>query len=166
MRYSDERRHEALACLVANGGNFRKTAADTGISERTLRRWTRQAPTPGDALRQLRDEFEVFKHRLREDDRRDAEDDETMGWLRQRMLPTLIESALLLADTLDDVDDAPLNQRATALNQVLGNILKLLDILPGIEEPILRVEFIDPTDGTAHDAPFWARDNTEERGAL
>ncbi len=166
MRYSDETRQEALDCLAANAGNFRKTARDTGISARTLRRWASQERTPGDALRRLRDEFEVFKRKLREDDRSDAGDDETLLWLRQRMLPTLIESSLRLADTLDDVDDAPLNQRATALNQVLGNILKLLDILPGIEEPILRVEFIDPTDGTAHDAPFWARDNTEESGAV
>jgi transposase-like protein len=38
-RYSDDDRAKALAALAANGGELRKTAAELGIPEATLRSW-------------------------------------------------------------------------------------------------------------------------------
>lgn len=38
-RYSDEQRVAALAALQANAGNYEKTARETGIDKKTLRKW-------------------------------------------------------------------------------------------------------------------------------
>ena len=82
------------------------------------------------------------------------------------MLDNLLEDARQLSESLQEViDEAPLGQRATALNQLLDKILKILALLPRREEVLVRVEFQDP-DGSAHQAPPWARNNSGQRGAL
>lgn len=165
MKYDDEARNAALDCLAANEGDYRATSASTGISVGTLRRWARQArgPTRGEELTQLRAELVAFKAQAgAQQGTSDLAEDKALGWMHDRLLPRLIDDALQLSESIEAViDDAPLNQRASALNQILDKVLKLLDILPRNEEPVLRVEFVDP-DGTTHETPFWSRKDSDE----
>lgn len=47
MAYSDQEIAEAMVKLAVNKYDFDKTAKDTGISVRTLRRWDKNAPKKG-----------------------------------------------------------------------------------------------------------------------
>ena len=123
MPYSADEKARALQRLQDNNGDIRRTSAETGISPRTLRRWsaadTPEAPEAENAL-------EDSLHELREQ---------------------LIKDAVALAvSLLDVIEDAPLNQRATALNQLIDKILKLADDLPDTEVPVIRIEYEDPED--------------------
>ena len=91
---------------------------------------------------------------------------EARARLEQLALENMLQEALRLSESLGDaIEDAPLGQRATALNQLLDKILKVMALLPrqgAAEEVVLvRVEFQD-ADGTAHKTPFWARTDPEE----
>ncbi len=147
MPYDAETRRAALACLAAQKGNYRKAGAATGISVSTLRRWARQerqayrrdaaaaksAPGPAPAL-----------------------PGDAQQQLERLVLVNMLEDARQLAGSLQEViDDAPLGQRATALNQLLDKILRIMALLPRQEEVLVRVEF-QGEDGAAHEAPPWA----------
>ena len=112
-------------------------------------------------LRQLRDQLVAFRSQDRP-----KEHDDPRYQFAMDVLEIMMDDAIRLADSIDEViDDAPLNQRATALNQMLGNIMKLSEMLPPIEEKITRVEFID-CDGSAHETPYWSRSDPDEQGAV
>lgn len=92
--------------------------------------------------------------------------DSPQARLEELALVQLLDEATQLADSLGEaIDDAPLGQRATALNQLLDKILRILAQLPRQEEVLVRVEFQDP-DGTAHSTPPWARNDSDQQGAL
>ena len=53
--------------------------------------------------------------------------------------------------------------------QLPPEIAKLIDRLPkvtawrGIDDPsVIRIEFVDPSDGSVHDTPYWERDNDHD----
>lgn len=148
MPYDAETRRAALACLAAQAGDYRKAGAATGISVSTLRRWARQesqenrsgaAAAPLAAARPP-----------------SAPQGDAQQQLERLVLVNMLEDARQLAGSLQEViDDAPLGQRATALNQLLDKILKIMALLPRQEEVLVRVEF-QGEDGAAHDAPPWA----------
>ncbi|MCY3944696.1 MAG: hypothetical protein OXF44_00245 [Anaerolineaceae bacterium] len=147
MPYDAETRRAALACLAAQEGNYREASAATGISVSTLRRWARQkrqgyrsgAAAQQDANRPA-----------------PAPPGDPQQQLERLVLVDLLKDARQLAGSLQEViDDAPLGQRATALNQLLDKILKIMALLPRQEEVLVRVEF-QGEDGAAHEAPPWA----------
>lgn len=93
------------------------------------------------------------------------------GWLRRGRTPDealnalreqLIADAAALADSLIEViDDAPLHQRATALNQLVDKIIRLAEKLPPDQrEEVIRIEYIQP-DGSVRDTPPWAADDPQ-----
>ncbi len=130
-RYTDDQRQQALRVLAACGGDVRQASARTGIPARTLRTWAQRARAAAPA---------------------DPED--AMLNLRQH----LVENVLRLADSLEaKIDDAPLNQHAAALAQLIDRLIKLAEKLPQSagDEPVIRVEYVD-ADGTAHDTPPWS----------
>lgn len=47
MAYSDLEQTEAMIKLAFNKGDYDKTAADTGVSESTLKRWSKMTPKKG-----------------------------------------------------------------------------------------------------------------------
>ena len=137
-QYTAAEKAAALERLAASGGSFVRVSRETGIPASTLRGWARQAgvldapPLPADA--------------------------DALAQLQQ----ALIRDAVALALSLDEaIDDAPLGQRAAALNQLIDKILKLADRLPAGGEQVIRIEYGDP-DGTTHQAPPWARDDHPE----
>lgn len=147
MPYDAETRRAALACLAAQEGNYRKACATTGISISTLRRWARRerqanrsaAASPGGATGPA-----------------PAPPGDAQQQLERLVLVNMLEDARQLAGSLQEViDDAPLGQRATALNQLLDKILRIMALLPRQEEVLVRVEF-QGEDGAAHEAPPWA----------
>ncbi|NWG15492.1 MAG: transposase [Chloroflexi bacterium] len=136
-RYTAAEKQAALARLRENSGNVRITSAETGINPRTLRAWAQRqqsAPAPPP-------ESEPVEARLRD---------------------LLMDNILRLADSLEaTIDDAPLNQRASALAQLIDRLLKLADKLPDEQrDHVLRMEYVDP-DGSVHATPPWARERSE-----
>jgi hypothetical protein len=132
-QYTEAEKAAALARLAANGGSAARASHETGIPASTLRGWARQQPQPTPS----------------------PADTDALAQLRQ----ALIHNAVTLALSLDDaIADAPLGQRAAALNQLIDKILKLADRLPANGEQVIRIEYGD-SDGTTHEAPPWARDD-------
>ena len=148
MPYDAETRRAALACLAAQEGNYRKASAATGISVSTLR--------PLDTARRARKEERRGGAARRDSDPRPAPPGDAQQQLERLVLVNMLEDARQLAGSLQEViDDAPLGQRATALNQLLDKILRIMALLPRQEEVLVRVEF-QGEDGAAHEAPPWA----------
>ena len=164
MRYSDEERQAALDCLAANEGDFQRTSTDTGVSVRTLRKWARQAreDSSGGDLTQVRAQLAAYQQHLRDN----PLPEDMLEAAGRRLMLSMIDDALRLSESIEEViDDAPLNQRASALNQLIDKIIKLSKELPQTGEQVIRVEFIDP-DGTAHETPYWSRSDPDEQGAV
>jgi transposase-like protein len=136
-RYTEAEKRAALARLHENSGNVRLTSAETGVSPRTLRTWAqRQQSAPAPPV-----ESEPVEARLRD---------------------LLMDNILRLADSLEaTIDDAPLNQRASALAQLIDRLLKLAHKLSDEQrQHVLRMEYVDP-DGSVHPSPPWARERSE-----
>ena len=142
MPYSEEDKQAALARLEATGGDINRVCDETGISRRTLKRWYADHQT------------------ARLDDLQ-----ATVTALHTQ----LAHNALHLAAAMDTlIDDAPLNQVATALSAVIDRYLKLDEHLSQHtqdKEQVIRVEYQYP-DGTLHHTPLWARDDSQASGTL
>jgi transposase-like protein len=137
--YTAEEKLRALDSLSANLDDILATSIETGIPEATLRRWRRQYMPDYESALQMRK-------------------------LRQ----TLIKEALDLASHIKQViEEAPLNQRATALNHMVDKILKITELLEvktdeqETAQPALRIEFVDEQ-GEVHDTPYWAERDTDQ----
>ena len=151
--YSEARRKAALEYLATHGGNYQEASRATGIGHKTLSRWAHEAGSAA-ALKRTR---ESWKRETQE---------EARARLEQLALENMLQEAVRLSASLGEaIEDAPLGQRATALNQLLDKILKVLALAQGNvaaqEEVRVRVEFQD-ADGSLHETPFWARANSEE----
>lgn len=161
MRYSNEQRQAALDCLTANEGDFRRTSAETGITERTLRKWVWEAQAKEDELMEIRKRLEALQQHIQIHQASDPREQ-----LRDVVLVNLIQNALPLSKSMGaDIETATLAQKAAALNHILGMIFRLLELLP-FREQVIRVEFINPNDGTAHKTPYWARKHSGEPDAV
>lgn len=142
-RYSQKEQRAAVARLLAEPGlSVRQLAAEMGVSVSTLHRWRQSyAPTP------TPDESDA-----------PLSSSQMIALLRER----LIKSAVTLASSLDEVvDNAPLNQRATALSQLIDKIIKLAEQLPVEHEQVIRIEYLHP-DGSIRQRPPWAEDDSTE----
>lgn len=161
MRYSDEQRQAALDCLAANEGDFRRTSQMVGVPAGTLRKWAQRArrqPSRKDELAQVRAQLAAYRQQMQQSPPPEDMVERGGRWLMLNM----IEDAIRLSESMESViDEAPLNQRASALNQLVDKIIKLSKELPRTGEQVVRVEFIDP-DGTAHQTPYWARGHSGE----
>lgn len=74
----------------------------------------------------------------------------------------LLHLALALVDGLEDtVPDAPLNQRVSALKALIDGVLKLETRMPQNDDEgsVIRIEYVE-TDGSIHQTPHWARENS------
>ena len=151
--YSAEFKARAIERIKANHCNFNRTSTQTGVSIRTLRRWW----------------LEYQQELVEEKEEADA-----LSELRSE----LIENALRLARELKDANGSvTFNQRATALNQLVDKVIRLMDKLPEEEvEEMMRVAYeeedyeedeeadmeINPSGASAPEA----EEDRGERGAL
>lgn len=157
-RYSEAQKEKALACLSKHGGNVQAASVETGIAADTLRRWAQARKAGEEALLRLEQRVDTLRERTNGQHEQAAKDP------LLRLREQLMENALVLVESLRDVvNDAPLSQRANALNQLLDKIIKLGDLLPeeANEETVIRHEYRYP-DGSIHSAPPWAEDDSEE----
>jgi transposase-like protein len=128
-RYSQEEKDRALERLAANTGDASLTSAQTGIPLRTLHAWRR-------ALEQHGAQQQQQPVKLA------PSDDEALRLLRQQ----LVSEALSFIASLDEVvEEASLNQRVSALGQLIDRIVKLAVLLPPAQsEQVIRIEYADP----------------------
>ncbi len=158
-RYKDTEKQHALASLDQHKGNAQAASRETGIPAETLRRWAQERKAHEDARLQLEERLDVLRERAHVSDGDHQERDPLL-----RLREQLMENALVLVESLRGVvHDAPLSQRANALNQLLDKIIKLGELLPEEpgEEKIIRHEFRYP-DGSLHRTPPWAAPDSEE----
>lgn len=170
-------------CLEALGGNLTLASHATGIPRSSLARWARrqgpQARRAGPARAREQDGAEAATvARLRQAETRLAQirreqaspaSDTPVGpyaRLERLALEDMLQEASRLAASLGEaIEDAPLGQRATALNQLLDKIMKVLSLLPrkgaAQEEVRVRVEFQD-ADASLHPTPYWTRAHSDE----
>jgi hypothetical protein len=162
MPYSDEEREAALDRLAACEGDFRRVSEETGVSEKTLRKWARQAQVQGDEMSALKNSLLDFEQRLAAERASKPEEADLGGWLFSDLPLQLARDALRLSESMAEViEDAPLNQRMSALSQCVEMILKLRKAMPdsGKHEVIFGYE--NPYNGKTYDAPYWTGRNSE-----
>jgi transposase-like protein len=64
--YTDEQRETALAVLATNGGNYAKTARETGVDVKTLRKWEKSDVANSPQIPALKKEYaESYREKLR-----------------------------------------------------------------------------------------------------
>ena len=185
-RYHPQKRDAALKCLEALGGSVALTTELTGIPRSSLQRWARQQRKSRHRARQafVREKQSgavAAEARVKRAETRLAQVRQEHAALlanapaapvtgpaspharlQQLAMENMLQEATRLSESLGEaIADAPLGQRATALNQLLDKILKVLALLPRQEEVLVRVEFHDPN-GSTHKTPFWARKNSDE----
>lgn len=148
-RYSLKTKIEALNEIDEHDGDVARVSEFLEVPEATLRNWR-------GAEDDLRRQFS--KKRQRQRDR-----------LARDMQVEMLERGKLVLARLDaeTLSKAPLNQLATALGSLVGNALKLEEVIEDIdegEEKVIRWEFY--YDGQVHEAPPWAENSDEAPGAI
>jgi len=138
MRYTPQQRADALRQLRANDNNIHTVSIKTGIHEKTLRKWR-------------------YQH--------ESERAERLLARLQQLEEDLLENTLQIVESLNDViENAPLNQRTSAIGALVDRYLKVNEHLREIaddqteenDEKVIRIEYVDP-DGSTHDTPYWTR---------
>ncbi len=140
--YTDEEKHLVLDRLIANHGDVDLTVLQTGIPERTVARWKQLAqrngtlmpmsmpppmpPSTSDLLPSPVTMGEGLGLGVLP-----PETTEAFQELHDQLLPI---AKILANRIIEAIDDAPLNQRMTALSQLIDRIAKLAALLPEYED--------------------------------
>jgi hypothetical protein len=129
-RYTQEEKDQVLNRLAANTGDVPLTSAQTGIPVRTLHAWRRASPQLH-AVQQQQQPVQLA-----------PSDDEALRQLRQQLVG---EASNLIASLEEVLDESSLNQRVSALGQLIDRIVKLAVLLPPAQtEQVIRFEYADP----------------------
>jgi len=149
--YTDEEKRLVLDRLIANHGDVPRTAAETGINKRTLYLWLEDPKFTDIATEiahvKMKNVKNFVQNPVSSPSLRSGEGQgEGIGIASlppetTEAFQTLHDKLLAIADTLSNriveaIDDAPLNQRMTALSQLIDRIAKLAAQLPQTEEPV------------------------------
>jgi transposase-like protein len=143
--YTDEEKRLILDRLIANHGDVARTADEFHVTTTTIYRWMKAANVEENRQLQLQQLQQMQHFQLSNSPSLYTE----RGQGGEVPLPeettaafqTLHDKLLAIADTLSNriieaIDDAPLNQRMTALSQLIDRIAKLAALLPVEEEEI------------------------------
>jgi transposase-like protein len=127
--YSEDDRAAALAALLANGGNLKRTARDTGVPESTLRKWSRSVPPAGGA---------------QECAQKSAVSAEAVGRAGVSLAEKLDGLAHKLADAMPDkIPDATLSQTAVSLGVAIDKARLLRGEATSINDTRQRLSLED-----------------------
>jgi transposase-like protein len=131
--FSPEFKEQALLQLEINDGNLARTAAELGISDRSLLRWRQQSPTTTTTTTTtLGTQPEIPENDL-----------QALMSLKAR----LIQAAdYISVSIIPAVEDAPLGQRVSALAQLIDRIIKLAAQLPVEEEEMELSDDVEEVD--------------------
>jgi hypothetical protein len=135
--YTDEEKRLVLDRLIANHGDVPRTVNETGVPMRTLYNWQKDANLPlPKLLPNLPTASDLPPSPVT------TGEGSGLGVLppeTTEAFQTLHDKLLVIADTLSNriveaIDEAPLNQRMTALSQLIDRIAKLAALLPDADE--------------------------------
>jgi len=126
--FSPQKKAHALQRLDANFGNIARTAAETGISERTLLRWRQHLipPTPPPPTQPITPPAIP------------SDDLQALINLKVRLLQA---ADFISLNIIPAVEIAPLNQRVAALAQLIDRIIKLAAELPEADDQSWKEDF-------------------------
>ena len=147
--YSLDEKVEALNELDSLDGNFAAFRKSSDIPYSTIQRWRRKEE-------QLRRQHR--QRRARERDRLFVDLQLNMLKRGKKALERMDEKML---------ENAPLNQLATALGSLISHALKLSDVIEethGEKELVIRFEY--DYDGEIHETPPWSEGGDREPSAL
>ena len=141
--YTDEEKRLVLDRLIANHGDVARTANETGVSDRAIYAW-RKEPQFAHLISPL---LPHLPHVSQNDSSSSPRPEGEGQWVRVSDLPPetteafqiLHDKLLTIINTLSNrieeaIDEAPLNQRVTALSQLIDRIAKLAAFLPEEED--------------------------------
>ncbi len=135
--YTDAEKRLVLDRLIANHGDVPRTAAECGVNERNIYVWRKDSKFADMELLNLKNPTN-FPNQLPSP----VATGEGLGLGVSSLPPdtaeafqTLHDKLLSIAETLanrivEAIDEAPLNQRMTALSQLIDRIAKLAALLP------------------------------------
>ncbi|MBI1281402.1 MAG: hypothetical protein GC179_24965 [Anaerolineaceae bacterium] len=143
--YTDEEKRLVLDRLIANNYDVGLTADKFRLPTATIYRWMNAANVTKPVHSQLQQQ-----HQLQHFENSDSPRPEGEGQgVKVDSLPpetteafqALHDKLLILLNTISDrieeaIDDAPLNQRVSALSQLMNTISKIVALLPEEEEEI------------------------------
>lgn len=139
MPYDSQFKTRTIKRLHANGGNIIKTSAEMKVPPSTLRRWRNLYEHDEDGLH---DPLELLEIQLTD------------------------HALTLAAKLLENVEGAPLNQKASALGVVIDRLLKIHEANAAESAENDTVERVDiyyhDPDGSTHRTPIWERNREEE----
>ena len=152
--YSSDERAVALRVLQRLEGNLSAASRETGISPRTLKRWA-----DGKSIAGKKDGG----------GNEPGNNDDLYGQTKS-LQASLLDTSLQLVQAMGErINDAPLNQLASALGMAVDRFLKLDEYIQqnalAQGEQKLYVEYLYP-DGSIHGSPPWARDDSERESAI
>jgi hypothetical protein len=128
--YSPEERDYAIQRLIAHHGDIQRTAAEIGVSTRTLYNWRKTVKINLLQLQNLQQNSQIQPQNTPSI----ASDDlQTFRHIQAGMLHNV---NLLNASVAEAIEEATLGQRVTALIQLTDRIIKLAAQLPQPEEDI------------------------------
>ncbi len=165
-RYTDEEKRLVLDRLIANHGDVPLTAAESGINERTLYLWRKDSDFADIASPNLKklphlpqnDSPSLYTERGLGGEVLPPDTTEAFQTIHDKLL-TIVQA---LSNRIEEsIDEAPLNQRVTALSQLIDRIAKLATLLPKSEEEIQYIyeyedsleHHIEKKDDTDEDSP-------------
>jgi len=141
--YTDEEKRLILDRLIANHGDVARTADEFHVTTTTIYRWMKAANVEENRQLQLQQLQQMQHFQLSNSPSLYTE----RGQGGEVPLPeettaafqTLHDKLLAIANTLSNrieeaIDEAPLNQRMTALSQLIDRIAKLAALLPDDED--------------------------------
>jgi transposase-like protein len=133
-RYTPEHKMSVLALLDANGGSIALTAAQSGISERTLRAWKQERAQRQQYAQQLPPPNQ------RQQDESELPDGDEIVLMRNYIQKAALHMAAKLSAELES---PVLYQKVSALNGLLDRLTKIENAFPKTRAPmVIRVERI------------------------
>ena len=141
--YTDEEKRLVLDRLIANNFDVARTADEFHLTTTTIYRWMKAANVEQNGQLQLQQlqQMQHFEH----SDSPSLRSGEGLGEGIElppettQAFQTLHDKLLAIAEILanrivEAIDEAPLNQRMTALSQLIDRIAKLAALLPEVDD--------------------------------
>lgn len=150
-RYTLDTKIHALNQLDKYEGDTLRIADELSIPLSTLQKWHARASS--------------LRKRYRQRNKRQADH------LKSDLQVAMLDRSMAILNRMDDetLNNAPLNQLATALSALVNHALKLEEAIEDTheqeeQEKVIRFEFV--SDGRITETPPWAEDSSDTSGAV
>ncbi len=163
-RYTSEHKTAVLALLDANGDNIALTAAQCGISGRTIYTWRKERAQRQQYAHQLPQlpELQQHAHQLRQSPELQQHESELPEGDEIVLLRNYVQqTALRIAAKLSrDLESPALYHKVSALNGLLDRLTKIENAFPKTKTPmVVRIERIPLPERISSTPPEGGNDN-------